>query len=159
MIWQQRNPGRCARCSVRLSGYRASLPPVCSRCVLAGPDIDWSVQQFATYDHRGWTWTQVQLNASVLERQTWVVEMETRSVDGVNLSDQWEYAGPSEWRYTIAASSDWDGWNAAVAHKNDPQEVIARGLTWDECASACQDHWGRVGISGWQPNPSSRLRV
>jgi hypothetical protein len=30
--WQQSNPAKCVCCSVRLSGYRAYLPPVCDRC-------------------------------------------------------------------------------------------------------------------------------
>jgi hypothetical protein len=31
-IWQQQNPGKCARCSVRLASYDPTLPPVCDRC-------------------------------------------------------------------------------------------------------------------------------
>jgi hypothetical protein len=33
--WQQLNPGKCARCSVRLSGYDPVAPPVCADCVTA----------------------------------------------------------------------------------------------------------------------------
>jgi hypothetical protein len=34
--WQQQNPGKCARCSVKLASYDSTLPPVCDRCSAVG---------------------------------------------------------------------------------------------------------------------------
>jgi hypothetical protein len=30
--WQQKNPGRCARCSMRLASYNPAVAPICDRC-------------------------------------------------------------------------------------------------------------------------------
>jgi hypothetical protein len=51
-VWQQANPAKCARCSVRLSGYSPGLPPICTGCVkLAGASARSTWKEFveATY--------------------------------------------------------------------------------------------------------------
>jgi hypothetical protein len=40
--WQQKNPGQCARCSVKLASYDPTLPPICDRCIqVQAGDLCW----------------------------------------------------------------------------------------------------------------------